>query len=50
MESPLNQKLSTGDDVTIKLGIEKIISWNLADSQAGKLLKEGGWARPLDID
>lgn len=46
----ISNYLSTGDDVTIKLGIEKIISWNLADSQAGKLLKEGGWARPLDID
>lgn len=41
--------LSTGDDVTIELFIEKIISWNLADSNAGKSLSEGGWARPLDL-
>ena len=46
----ISNYLSTGDDVTIKLGIEKIISWNLADSQAGKLLNEGGWARSLDTD
>jgi nitroimidazol reductase NimA-like FMN-containing flavoprotein (pyridoxamine 5'-phosphate oxidase superfamily) len=42
--------LSAGDDVTIKLDIEKIISWNLADSKAGKSLKEGDWARPLDLE
>ncbi len=40
--------LSTGDDVTIELFIEKLISWNLADSKAGKSLREGGWAKPLD--
>ena len=46
----ISNYLSTGDDVTIKMDIEKIISWNLADSQPGKSLKEGGWARPLDND
>lgn len=42
--------LSTGDDVTIELFIEKLISWNLADSKAGKSLREGGWAKPLDLE
>ena len=48
--SSISNYLSVGDDVAIKLDIEKIINWSQADSQAGKSLKEGGWTRPLDID
>jgi len=28
--------LSTGDDVTVKVNMDRIISWNFADSSAGK--------------
>lgn len=34
--------LSKGDDITVK------IHWNLADSNAEKVLRAGGWPRPLD--
>ena len=30
--------LSKGDDVTIKVQMDHLISWNLADSKAGKAL------------
>jgi nitroimidazol reductase NimA-like FMN-containing flavoprotein (pyridoxamine 5'-phosphate oxidase superfamily) len=40
--------LSKGDDVTIKVHIDHLISWNLADSKAGKALSSGGWFHPLD--
>jgi len=40
--------LSKGDDFTVKVHMDHTISWNLADSQAGKALHVGGWARPLD--
>jgi nitroimidazol reductase NimA-like FMN-containing flavoprotein (pyridoxamine 5'-phosphate oxidase superfamily) len=40
--------LSKGDDVTIKVHMDHLISWNLADSKAGKALSTGGWFRPLD--
>jgi hypothetical protein len=40
--------LSKGDDVTVKIHMDHMISWNLADSKAGKALQVGGWSRPLD--
>lgn len=40
--------LSQGDDVTVKVYINRLISWNLADSEAGQALAAGGWFRPLD--
>ena len=40
--------LSKGDDVTVKVHMDQVISWNLADSKAGKALQVGGWSRPLD--
>jgi len=40
--------LSEGDDVTVKVRIDRVISWNLAESKAGKALSAGGWSRPLD--
>ena len=40
--------LSEGDDVTVKIHIDDLISWNLADSKAGKALDIGGWFHPLD--
>ena len=40
--------LSRGDDVTVKVNIDHLISWNLADSEAGQALAAGGWFRPLD--
>jgi nitroimidazol reductase NimA-like FMN-containing flavoprotein (pyridoxamine 5'-phosphate oxidase superfamily) len=39
--------LSKGDDVTLKIQLDHIISWNLADSKAGKALVHG-LSRPLD--
>jgi len=40
--------LSKGDDVTLKIQLDHIISWNLADSKAGKALFIHGLSRPLD--
>jgi nitroimidazol reductase NimA-like FMN-containing flavoprotein (pyridoxamine 5'-phosphate oxidase superfamily) len=40
--------LSKGDDVTVKVNMDRIISWNLTDSSAGKALSVGGWFYPLD--
>src|SRR5438105_1726463 len=40
--------LSKGDDITIKVRMDRLVSWNLADSNAGKSLNAGGWFRSLD--
>ncbi|MDQ3839917.1 MAG: pyridoxamine 5'-phosphate oxidase family protein [Thermoproteota archaeon] len=40
--------LSKGDDITIKVHMDHLVSWNLADSKAGKALSSGGWFHPLD--
>jgi nitroimidazol reductase NimA-like FMN-containing flavoprotein (pyridoxamine 5'-phosphate oxidase superfamily) len=40
--------LSEGDDVTVKVHMDRLISWNLTDSNAGKALSVGGWFYPLD--
>ena len=40
--------LSDGDDVTMKIHMDRLISWNLTDSKAGKALSVGGWFYPLD--
>jgi hypothetical protein len=40
--------LSKGDDVTVKVHMDHVVSWNLADSKAGQALSVGGWFRPLD--
>ena len=40
--------LSKGDDITVKIHMDQLINWNLADSKAGKALRVGGWSRPLD--
>ena len=41
--------LAKGDDITIKVHMDHVISWNLADSKAGKAIHAGGWAHPHDI-
>ncbi len=40
--------LSEGDDVTVKIHMDRLITWNLVDSKAGKALRAGGWFHPLD--
>lgn len=40
--------LSKGDDVTLKIHMDHLISWNLADSKAGKALSVSGGFPPLD--
>jgi hypothetical protein len=40
--------LSKGDDVTVKIHMDQLISWNLAGSKAGKALSDSGRFRPLD--
>ena len=40
--------LKEGDNVTIKVHMDCLISWNLTDSNAGKALSGGGWFYPLD--
>jgi hypothetical protein len=38
--------LSEGDDVTVKIHMDRLVTWNLADSDAGKALRVGGWLVP----
>jgi len=40
--------LSKGDDVAVKVHMDHLISWNLADSKAGRALSAGGLFRPHD--
>jgi len=40
--------LSKGDDITIKVHMDHLISWNLSNSKAGKALNTEGWFHPLD--
>jgi nitroimidazol reductase NimA-like FMN-containing flavoprotein (pyridoxamine 5'-phosphate oxidase superfamily) len=40
--------LSKGDNVTMKIHMDHLISWNLAGSKAGKALSVSGGFRPLD--
>jgi len=40
--------VTEGDDVTVKVHMERLISWNLTDSNAGKALSVGGWFYPLN--
>jgi len=47
-DANVSSYLSKGDDVTVKVHMDQVISWNLADSKAGKALQVGGWSRPLD--
>ncbi len=39
--------LSDGDDVAVRLAIERVSSWNLADRPAGIALRADGMAHPL---
>jgi PPOX class probable F420-dependent enzyme len=39
--------LSKGDDVTLRLSIERVSSWNLADRPAGIALRGSGLVHPL---
>jgi hypothetical protein len=47
-DSEVASYLSKGDDVTIKVHMDHLVSWNLSDSKAGKALSRSGWFRPLD--
>jgi nitroimidazol reductase NimA-like FMN-containing flavoprotein (pyridoxamine 5'-phosphate oxidase superfamily) len=40
--------LSKGDNVTVKIHMDDVISWNLADSKPGKAVHLGGWFHSLD--
>jgi nitroimidazol reductase NimA-like FMN-containing flavoprotein (pyridoxamine 5'-phosphate oxidase superfamily) len=40
--------LGKGDDITIKVHMDKVTTWNLADSAAGKALRAEGRFRALD--
>jgi nitroimidazol reductase NimA-like FMN-containing flavoprotein (pyridoxamine 5'-phosphate oxidase superfamily) len=35
--------LSEGDDITVKVHMDRLITWNLADSKAGRAIRAGGW-------
>jgi hypothetical protein len=47
-DSSVSSYLAKGDDITIKVHMDHVISWNLADSKAGKAIHAGGWAHPHD--
>jgi hypothetical protein len=38
-ESSVASYLSKGDDVTLKVHMDRLISWNLSDSKAGQALR-----------
>lgn len=40
--------LSKGDDVTVKVHMDHVVNWNLADSKAGRALHDKGLFRQLD--
>jgi PPOX class probable F420-dependent enzyme len=40
--------LRGGDDLTLAVAMERVTSWNLADSEAGRALHAAGGALPLD--
>jgi nitroimidazol reductase NimA-like FMN-containing flavoprotein (pyridoxamine 5'-phosphate oxidase superfamily) len=40
--------LSKGDDITVKIHMDRLVNWNLADSKAGIALRVNGRSRPLD--
>jgi hypothetical protein len=40
--------LSKGDEVTLKIHMDRVISWNIADSSAGKAIQLGGLYRLLE--
>jgi nitroimidazol reductase NimA-like FMN-containing flavoprotein (pyridoxamine 5'-phosphate oxidase superfamily) len=40
--------LSKGDDITVRIHMEHIVNWNLADSKAGRALRVIGQSRQLD--
>lgn len=40
--------LGQGDDVTIRVALATVHSWNLADRPAGRAIRAAGAARPLD--
>jgi hypothetical protein len=40
--------LSNGDDVTVKIHMDNLINWNLADSDAGRALRVSDRSRQLD--
>jgi len=37
-----------GDDVTVRIQMQHIANWNLADSKAGRALRVKGRSRQLD--
>lgn len=47
-DSNVASYLSKGDDITVKIHMDHLINWNLADSEAGMALRMGGWSRPLN--
>lgn len=40
--------LSKCDDVTVKIHMDHVVNWNLADSKAGRALRDKGLSRQLD--
>jgi nitroimidazol reductase NimA-like FMN-containing flavoprotein (pyridoxamine 5'-phosphate oxidase superfamily) len=47
-EPDIASYLSQGDDITVKVSMDHLISWNLADSKAGRALGTGGWYHSLE--
>ncbi|MDW0285526.1 MAG: pyridoxamine 5'-phosphate oxidase family protein [Nitrososphaeraceae archaeon] len=47
-DSSIASYLSKGDDVTVRIHMEHIVNWNLADSKAGRALRVKGRSRQLD--
>ena len=41
--------LSAGDDITLKIHIDNLVSWNLSDSMVGMVIGKGKWSRAMDM-
>jgi hypothetical protein len=41
--------LSAGDDISLKIHIDNLVSWNLSDSMTGTANRKGKWSRALDM-
>jgi nitroimidazol reductase NimA-like FMN-containing flavoprotein (pyridoxamine 5'-phosphate oxidase superfamily) len=47
-DSSVASYLSKGDDVTVKIRMDHLVNWNIADSKAGRALRLNGRSWPLD--
>lgn len=47
-QAPVAAYLGAGDDLTVRVAMERVTSWNLAEGPAGRALRLSGEVSPLD--